>query len=236
MARRPAAATQRSLFPAPKPGLTLDRALRARGAEVVVGVDEVGRGPLAGPVVAGAVILCSGLRLPGLDDSKKLTPARRAHLDQLMRRAAGRSLFFGLGACSAAEIDACGIREATFEAMRRALCALEGAFGAGWRGGTVVVDGRDRIPDLAGVHQLPVVRADGRSRAVAAASVLAKVARDGELARAATRWPAYAFERHKGYGTRAHLAALRAHGPCPIHRRSFEPLKSWITRERTFER
>jgi ribonuclease HII len=192
----------------------------------VVGVDEVGRGPLAGPVVAAAVALGVEQLLPGLDDSKKLSPARRERLDPVIREAA---LAYGLGRVEPARIDQVNIRRAALEAMSLA-CAAMFAHLAGQaaecrpRPDGVLVDGLDVFPWPAGAPALPVrafVKGDGRSRAIAAASIVAKVHRDALMRAYHARWPVYGFDRHMGYPSAAHLAALRAHGPCEIHRRSF---------------
>ncbi len=188
--------------------------VRGGGVAFVAGVDEVGRGSLAGPVLAAAVILPSGARIGGLDDSKVLTSEVREDVDRRVRRAA---LAFGIGAASAAEIDALGIAPATFLAMHRALAALSSA-GAG--PGFVLVDGAAPIPGLS-LPQRAVVKGDGRVACIAAASVVAKVERDRLMERAGRDYPWYGFASHKGYGSAEHLEALRRHGPCPLHRLSF---------------
>lgn len=182
---------------------------RELGGRWLAGVDEAGRGPLAGPVVAAAVVLPAGVSLPGLDDSKRLSPLRRARLEGLIRQVA---LFHGLGWAQVEEIDRLGILKATFLAMARAVAGLPAdAF--------LLVDGRDfplrPRPGQALVH------GDATSACVAAASVLAKEERDRELRRLHTLFPVYGFDRHKGYGTAAHLAVLRELGRCAVHRRSF---------------
>ncbi|MDA8145835.1 MAG: ribonuclease HII [Thermaerobacter sp.] len=182
----------------------------SRGITWVAGVDEVGRGPLAGPVLAAAVVLPPGVALPGLDDSKRLTARARAELDRMIRAAAWG---LGIGAASAGEIDRWNIHRASLEAMRRALADLPRPPGA------VLVDALT-IPHLPW-SQEGIVHGDRLSSSIAAASVVAKVARDRLMERYATLFPGYGFERHRGYGTAAHLAALAALGPCPLHRRSF---------------
>ncbi|MBS0375151.1 MAG: ribonuclease HII [Proteobacteria bacterium] len=188
--------------------------------ERLAGVDEAGRGPLAGPVVAAAVILPVRPRWRGLDDSKRLeAPVREALAARIRREAVA----WGLGWADAAEIDALNILEATLLAMRRALLALPVA------PRHVQVDG-NRAPSLAGLgFEAPVeaiVGGDGREAAIAAASILAKTWRDAYMALADARYPAYGFAVHKGYGTPAHQAVLAAHGACPLHRRTFEPVRS----------
>ena len=188
------------------------------------GVDEAGRGPLAGPVVAAAVILDERRPLGGLADSKVLTPARRAELSREIR---ARSVAWGLGWADACEIDALNILQATFLAMRRALIALRVC------PAHVIVDG-DLCPDLRGLGfqctAEPVVKGDATVASVSAASILAKVARDEFMHELARQYPGYDLEGHKGYPTRAHLAALRRLGPSPVHRRSFAPVQSCLPR------
>ncbi len=190
----------------------------------LAGVDEAGRGPLAGPVVAAAVILPAARLIRGLDDSKRLSPEARARLAPRIR---ARALAWGLGWADAAEIDALNILEATLLAMRRALLALP------IRPQAVQVDG-NRAPSLAGLGCAgpaeTVIGGDGREAAIAAASILAKCWRDGYMVAADGRHPGYGFALHKGYGTPAHLAALCELGPCPLHRHSFEPVRSALAR------
>lgn len=189
------------------------RALHARGLRLVAGVDEVGVGPLAGPVVAAAVILPPGVELPGLDDSKRLAAPVRARLAQAVREAA---LAFGIGAATPAEVDAWNVYRASLEAMRRAVLAL------GVVPDHCLVDAR-RIPGLT-CPQTPLVHGDAREGAIAAASVLAKVHRDSILCQLDGEWPGYGFAEHKGYPTPGHLEALRRLGPTPVHRVSFAPV------------
>jgi ribonuclease HII len=188
------------------------------------GVDEAGRGPLAGPVVAAAVILDPAKPIDGLADSKTLAPARRAELAQQVR---ARSLAFGLGWADAAEIDALNILQATLLAMRRSLVALA------VRPGHVAVDG-NRCPDLRGLDfectVEAVVRGDATVASISAASILAKVARDEYMQQLEALYPGYGLAVHKGYPTAAHLAALRRLGPSPVHRRSFAPVQSSVSR------
>jgi len=186
----------------------------------LAGLDEAGRGPLAGPVVAAAVILPAAPRIRGLDDSKRLAPEQRARLALQIR---ARALGWGLGWADPAEIDALNILEATLLAMRRALLALP------IRPAALQIDG-DRAPSVEGlgfrVVAETVVGGDGRVAAIAAASILAKTWRDAFMVSADGRHPGYGFAAHKGYGTPEHLAALAGLGPCPLHRRSFEPVRS----------
>lgn len=195
-----------------------------RAPGLVAGVDEAGRGPLAGPVVAAAVILDAASPIVGLADSKVLTPARRAKLSIEIR---ARSHAWCLGWADAAEIDALNILQATFLAMRRALAGLNVA------PGHVIVDG-DRCPDLRGLAfectAEPVVRGDATVASISAASILAKVARDEFMGELESRYPGYGFAGHKGYPTAAHLEALRRLGPSPVHRLSYAPVQSCLHR------
>src|ERR1700704_5704158 len=185
----------------------------------VAGVDEAGRGPLAGPVVAAAVILRRGRRIDGLADSKVLTPEARAALSVVIRRDA---LCFGIGWADRAEIDALNILQATFLAMRRALLAMTLA------PDHVLVDG-NQLPHLGGLGRPmtahAIVGGDATEPAISAASILAKTARDSYMNHMDTLYPAYSFATHKGYCTPDHQRLLELHGPCPLHRRSFAPVR-----------
>ena len=182
---------------------------------LVAGVDEAGRGPLAGPVVAAAVILDPARPVAGLADSKALTARQRERLD-VQIRACARGV--AIGEASVEEIDALNILQATMLAMRRAVESLRPPAQRVW------VDG-NRLPVLT-VPAQAIVRGDATVPAISAASVLAKVHRD-RLCEALDRaWPVYGFAVHKGYGTRAHLEALARHGACPAHRRSFAPVRA----------
>jgi len=184
--------------------------LWAAGAGLVAGVDEAGRGPLAGPVFAAAVVLPRNLEIPGIDDSKKLSPAKR---EELYWRISEGAVAVGVGSASEKVIDEVNILRATFRAMRDAVARLERT------PDHVLVDG-DRIPDL-GVPQTPIHRGDEQSAPIAAASIIAKVTRDRLLVEYGARYPGYGFAQHKGYGTPEHIAALTRLGPCEIHRQSF---------------
>lgn len=191
-------------------------ALVRRGYETIAGVDEAGRGPLAGPVVAAAVILPVPALIPGLDDSKRLTARVRERVaGEVFRRAAA----WGIGLASVEEIDRLNILRASILAMRRALTAM------GVTPQWVLVDGNVPIPDLPW-PQRPLVGGDAASASVAAASVLAKVFRDHLMEEAHLQYPAYGFAVHKGYATRDHYRALARWGPCPLHRRAFLPAPS----------
>ncbi len=185
----------------------------------VAGVDEAGRGPLAGPVVAAAVILPPQSVPDGLDDSKKLPARQREQLAEQIRRECVAS---AVAWADVAEIDTLNILHATMLAMRRAIAGL-----SLWPG-SVQVDG-NRLPSLGfhgrRLHGDAIIGGDGLVPSISAASILAKVTRDAMMARASELYPGYGFERHKGYGTREHLERLRALGPCPLHRQSFRPVR-----------
>lgn len=182
----------------------------------VAGLDEAGRGPLAGPVVAAAVIAPDGWSLPGLDDSKKLTARHREDLAVRIKECA--DLVWAVGWASAEEIDRINILQASFLAMRRALEGLSRA------PASLTVDGNRRISKIE-LPQLPVVKGDGRILSIAAASILAKTARDAWMVERESVFPGYGFSIHKGYPTPLHLEALDRLGPCPLHRRSFGPVR-----------
>lgn len=200
---------------------TLDFELRC--AAPVAGVDEVGRGALAGPVVAAAVILDMRRVPPGIDDSKKLTPARREELCAAIRAAA----LVGIGEATCEEIDDINILQASFLAMRRAVAALPVA------PAHILVDGNQR-PDLQSPLPCPVtciIGGDALSLSIAAASIVAKVHRDKILRDLASRHPGYEWETNAGYGTPEHLRALRLVGPTPFHRKSFAPVAKLMTQD-----
>ena len=181
---------------------------------VVVGVDEVGRGPLAGDVVAAAVVLDNRHPVEGLRDSKKLSARRR---NELTRHISSQALDVALGRASPQEIDSLNILQASLVAMHRAVEGLK------LTPDLVLVDGR-HLPDWS-YRAFAVIRGDDRVPEIAAASIVAKVQRDREMEAAHEHWPHYGFARHAGYPTAAHLEALREHGPCPLHRRSFAPVR-----------
>lgn len=191
---------------------------------LVIGVDEAGRGPLAGPVVAAAVVL--GRAIPsGLDDSKRLSPARRARLDEAIRAGSG----WAVAVVGPEEIDRVNIFMATMLAMTRAVGALTAALGCETR--EVMIDGNmtphGRCADWCWPARA-IVGGDGIEPAISAASIIAKEWRDRMMLEAAAAHPHYGWERNKGYGTAEHLAALRLHGPTPLHRRSFAPVAQLV--------
>ena len=199
------------------PDLSFETALQARGLRRIAGVDEAGRGPLAGPVAAAAVILPRGFACPGLDDSKKLSAAKRERLYADLTED-GR-VVWAVATADRAEIDQLNILRATHLAMRRAVEAL------------------DPQPEHCLIDGLPVrgfplpydaiVKGDGLSLSIAAASIIAKVTRDRLMQEIDREFPQFGFAKHQGYGTKAHLEALRIHGPCCHHRRSFQPVAQW---------
>ena len=180
------------------------------GLRLICGVDEAGRGPLAGPVCAAAVILPEHLQIPGLTDSKKLTDKKRRELFPVIQE---QAVAYGIGLASESKIDEINILQATFLAMRRALEQLT------VRPEIALIDG-NRETDF-GLPVKTVVKGDSLSANIAAASILAKVTRDNIMVELAQQYPEYGFEIHKGYGTKAHYEALRTYGPCPIHRKTF---------------
>jgi ribonuclease HII len=188
----------------------------------IAGVDEAGRGPLAGPVVAAAVILDPARPIEGLRDSKKLSPARR---EELAREIRERSLSRSVAWCETVEIDAINILQATMLAMRRAILGLD------QMPAEVRVDG-NRLPDLripgGEIPGAAVIGGDATVPAISAASIVAKTTRDGMMRALDEVYPEYGFASHKGYGTAAHFKRLFAHGPCPEHRRSFAPVKALL--------
>jgi ribonuclease HII len=194
--------------------LQVERELWSAGLTLVAGVDEVGVGPLAGPVVAAAVIVPPDLRVRGVDDSKRLSARRREELAHELHAHAGG---VGIGVVEVADVDRLNVYRAALEAMRRAVLALP------VQPQHIVVDAR-RIPGL-DVPQTPLVKGDTRSYSVAAASIVAKVARDRLMCDLDAVYPAYGFRRNMGYGTADHLAAIERFGPSPVHRRSFAPVR-----------
>jgi ribonuclease HII len=191
----------------------VERDLLKRGTWPVAGIDEAGRGPLAGPVAAAAVVLDPRAVPRGLNDSKQLTAEER---DRLYKEIMLRALAVAVAFASAAEIDQINIRQATFLAMRRALDALDLA------PRHVLIDGDDLPPRL-WVSAETIVKGDALISSIAAASIVAKVTRDRLMRRVCSLYPAYRFSEHFGYATKAHLAAIATHGPCPFHRLSFRP-------------
>lgn len=197
------------------PDFRLEEEAISRGHAIVAGTDEAGRGPLAGPVVAAAVILDPANVPDGLDDSKKISAAKR---EALYVSILAKALSVSIASSGPGRIDGTDIRKASLDAMRRAVLGL------GLRPDFLLVDGRDVPPGIP-CGGRAVIKGDARSVSIAAASILAKVTRDRMMARAGLDFPAYGFAVHAGYGTAAHRAAIQADGPCPLHRMSFRPLR-----------
>jgi ribonuclease HII len=208
----------RELFgPLPVGMLGYEQRLWEEGFCAIAGVDEVGRGPLAGPVVASAVILPRSFDIEGIDDSKKLTARRREkQYDRILSEAA----YWAIGQADVLEIETINILQASKLAMCRALEKL------GVLPDYVLVDGNQRL-DIS-YRQQTLIGGDGRSASIAAASILAKVTRDKIMAGLHQKWPQYGFASHKGYATRAHREAIQTHGPCPVHRKTFAKVKEFV--------
>lgn len=187
-----------------------ERQARREGFAAVCGIDEAGRGPLAGPVFAAAVILPEHCGIEGIDDSKKLSPKKR---EQLFGEIENGAVAYGIGFATEQEIDRVNILQATFLAMKRAFDALA------VRPDLALVDG-NRMPQL-GVETRTIIKGDSLSASIGAASILAKVSRDRLMLQIDGLYPQYGFARHKGYGTALHVEMLKKYGPCPVHRRSF---------------
>ena len=190
--------------------LTYERAVKILGYESICGVDEAGRGPLAGDVFAAAVILPDGYIIEGLNDSKKLSEKKREALFDVICQDA---IAYSIQTATVGEIDEINIRNATYLAMRRAIFSLP------HKADYALIDG-DCITELTLPHQC-VIKGDAKSLSIAAASILAKVARDRYMKKLSEEYPQYLFEKHKGYGTALHTELLRKYGPSPIHRRTF---------------
>lgn len=188
----------------------IEESLYTKDLKLICGVDEAGRGPLAGPVCAAAVILPAHVEIPGLNDSKKLSDKRRRELYPVIME---KAIAYGIAFSDEKEIDEINILQATFCAMERAVAQLS------VKPEFVLVDG-NKLPQLY-VPCEAIVHGDSRSASIAAASVLAKVSRDDLMLKMAKEYPAYGFEIHKGYGTKAHYAALAENGPSPVHRMTF---------------
>ncbi|MCJ7839623.1 ribonuclease HII [Lederbergia sp. NSJ-179] len=195
---------------------TYEKQARQMGYHFIVGIDEVGRGPLAGPVVSAAVILPENHYIFGLNDSKKLTANKR---NQLYQQIMDHAISVGIGMISSEEIDQLNIFQATKKSMLAALQNLQ------VKPDFLLID----AIQLESIYpELPIVKGDMYSVSIAAASIVAKVTRDQLMTKYHSRYPEYGFQEHKGYGTKKHLEALKQFGPCPIHRTSFEPIKSLL--------
>lgn len=184
----------------------------------IIGVDEVGRGCLAGPVVAAAVILKSDIDIEHYVDSKKILEDKRIELSESIHK----NHFVGIGWASVEEIDKHNILQSTFIAMRRAIEKLN------IQTGSILVDGRDQIPNLVGFYQQPIIKGDQKVRVISAASIVAKVARDEFMKKLALEFTHYGFQKHKGYGTEFHRQQIQKNGPCIWHRQTFAGVKEHI--------
>jgi ribonuclease HII len=199
--------------------LAFEKAAHRSGFTCVAGIDEAGRGPLAGPVTAAAVILPIGCVISGVDDSKKLTPDKREKLFEIIMQ---RAVVVGVGTVQPAEIDRINILQATRRAMVMALQQLVP------QPDCLLIDGITTIDS--GIHQITIKKGDSLSLSVAAASIIAKVTRDRIMVEMDITYPGYGFAGHKGYGSAAHMAAIKALGPSPIHRLTFGGVKEYIDR------
>lgn len=196
----------------------LESAARKAGYRLIAGIDEAGRGPLAGPVVAAACILPDQLLIPGINDSKQLTALERERIYDILTQ--DPRVICGVGIIDSDLIDRVNIYQATIHAMMYAISELSVL------PDYLLVDGM-KLPHCTIPHSKEI-KGDERSQSIAAASIIAKVTRDRLMREYHDRWPMYGFDRHKGYGTPAHLEALEQHGPCSIHRMTFEPMKSLV--------
>lgn len=213
--KKKAAKRTRAPRPTTDEMLNQERALWARGLEHVAGIDEVGVGPLAGPVVAAAVVMPQGSPVEGVWDSKALTRKQREKLDEEIRAVA---IGIGVGVVSPRDVDRLNPYQAGIRAMQLAVRSLPAS------PEHLLIDAR-KLPGIA-TPQTSIVGGDGKVYAIAAASIIAKVHRDGLMKRIDERYPGYGFARHVGYATAAHLEALRRLGPCPVHRRSYAPVRA----------
>ena len=198
--------------------------LSLAGFSQIAGVDEAGRGPLAGPVIAAACILSRNRHFEHLNDSKQVTPENRERL--FIAITTDPETRFAIGVSDVETIDRVNILQATFLAMRQAVGALQIA------PDYLLIDG-NQVPKFQ-IPTLPIIEGDAHSISIAAASILAKVTRDRMMLEWSQKWPQYGFEKHKGYGTAEHLEAIRKWGPCPLHRKSFEPIKSMLANQQIF--
>ena len=198
--------------------ITFDQNYHKQGFKVIAGVDEAGRGPWAGPVVAAAVIFPQSIQIDGIRDSKKLSASKR---EILFENILNNAISVGIGIVGHEIIDSVNILQATFLSMKEALEK------AGNTPDLVLVDGNFKIPGL-DLRQFCVVGGDDKSLSIAAASIIAKVTRDRLMTDCAKEYPEYGFQNHKGYGTKEHQEALRRLGPCPIHRKSYEPVRECL--------
>jgi ribonuclease HII len=201
--------------------LFYEKELWSKGYKLVAGVDEVGRGPLAGPVVAACVVLPADMNLPEVDDSKKLSPKKR---EELYKEIKNKALDFGIGVVREKEIDKLNIFRASLKAMHKAVSSLKN------RPDFILIDGNQKIPELR-LPQLPVVKGDSLSLSCAAASIIAKVERDNWMRKIHRKYPQFSFDQNKGYSSKKHLEALKNFGPCKVHRRSFRRVMECLVKQ-----
>ncbi len=201
--------------------IKFEKHARAKGFKTIAGIDEAGRGPLAGPVVACACIIPEGIFFPGINDSKQLSPKKREEL--FLKLTSHPDIFYGVAEISHLEIDIINIYQATINAMRKAVDNLKII------PDYLLVDGM-KISYL-NIESEKIIQGDTKSQSIAAASIIAKETRDRLMNEFHNMWPQYGFDQHKGYGTKKHLEALEKHGPCPIHRLSFSPLKEVLVQQ-----
>jgi len=194
-----------------------EKEARQNGFQLTAGIDEAGRGPLAGPVVSAAVILPASFSLEGVDDSKRLTPKKRA---ALFGQIYGKAVSVGVGVVGPRRIDEINILQASLQSMAMAVACLDP------KPGCLLIDGIFKIDS--DLPQTPITKGDSRSVSIAAASIIAKVTRDNMMAQYHKKYPEYGFAKHKGYPTKAHKAAISAYGCTPIHRRSFKGVKEFV--------
>jgi ribonuclease HII len=211
-----------NLFPDVEPPSLLHFEMQAlrQGYARIAGIDEAGRGPLAGPVVAAAVILPNGVDLPGVNDSKKLSPGKRDELYDLIMSSAAA---VGVGFSDAGLVDAINILQATLAAMKQAVSKMTIS------PDYLLIDGISKVP--LPIPQKTIKKGDSLSLSIAAASIIAKVTRDRLMGEYEARFPGYGFAAHKGYGCASHLAAIAELGPCPIHRKTFRGVKEYVRSE-----
>ena len=202
--------------------LFFERSARESGAHRIAGLDEAGRGPLAGPVVAAAVVFPEGLLIPGVNDSKQLTETQR---EQLYTQIIDAAVAYGIGIVDERTIDEINIREASITAMEQSLSAISPA------PDRLLIDGNFTLSRIT-IPQHSIVKGDCKSHSIAAASILAKVTRDRLMWELHERYPQYNFHKHKGYGTKEHLDLIRLHGPCDAHRKSFQPVAGMLQQAR----
>ena len=197
------------------PNFVEEKKLWKQGFKIVVGLDEAGRGPLAGPVVAGAVVFLNGFKIKELNDSKKLSEKQRENLYKILTN--HKDIKWGIGIVSEKVIDKINILEATKLAMQKALKNLKPEF--------LLIDGNFKINSI--MRQKSIIKGDQKVFSIAAASIIAKVTRDRLMEKAHKKYSSYGFDKHKGYGTKAHFASLKKFGPCKIHRKSFYPVNKY---------